>query len=154
MIDKGIVAVTTLGTNGQRYYPLHVTLYTPAARLAQGTADPDFHSKLEIVLALIKRAQAAGIPFQNVMSDCFYGDPRELVKTLTESGLPYIPPTAEALAAAGPRRRSRTPSRMPPAFCLTRCWRRAFSSQAPPRALAQLLEAVNQGCGLNLYFPV
>lgn len=89
-IDNGIVAVTTLWTDGQRYYPLHVTPYTPSARLAEGKADPTFQSKPDIALAMIKLAQTAGIPFRVVVTDSFYGDHRELVKTLTQSGLPYV----------------------------------------------------------------
>lgn len=89
-IDNGIVAVTTLWTDGQRYYPLHVAPYTPAARLAQGKADPAFQSKPQIALALIEQAQAAGIAFRAVVSDCFYGDHAPLVKVLNQSGLPYV----------------------------------------------------------------
>ena len=31
-VDNGIVAVTTLWANEQRYYPLHVAPYTPESR--------------------------------------------------------------------------------------------------------------------------
>src|SRR3712207_4477982 len=36
-IDNGIVAVTTLWTDGRVHYPLHVAPYTPASRFATGT---------------------------------------------------------------------------------------------------------------------
>lgn len=89
-IDNGIVAVTTLWTDGQRYYPPHVRPYTPAARLALGKADPAFQSKPQIALSLIQQAQAANIPFRAVVTDCFYGDHAELVRTLHQSRLPYV----------------------------------------------------------------
>jgi SRSO17 transposase len=44
-LDNGIVAVTTLWADEQHYYPLHVTPYTPAARLANGKQDEAFHTK-------------------------------------------------------------------------------------------------------------
>lgn len=39
-IANGLVAVTSLWTDGQVYYPLQVRPYTPAARLAGGQARP------------------------------------------------------------------------------------------------------------------
>jgi SRSO17 transposase len=71
-IDNGIVAVTTLWADEQHYYPLHVTRYTPAARLANGKQDEAFHTKPQIALALIDRAQATGIRFQAIVADRFY----------------------------------------------------------------------------------
>src|SRR5438105_8534061 len=73
-IDNGIVAVTSLWANAQYYYPLHVAPYTPEKRLPLGKQDPAFHTKPQIALRLIEQAQAAGIPFQAIVSDCFYGD--------------------------------------------------------------------------------
>lgn len=73
-VDNGIVAVTTLWANGQRYYPLHVAPYTPESRLANGKKDPAFRSKPQIALALVERALAAGIAFRAIVADCFYGD--------------------------------------------------------------------------------
>ncbi len=40
-----------------------------------------------------------------------------------------------------------------PAHWLTRCWK-AFSSKPPPHELAQLLEALNRGQGVNLYLRI
>ncbi len=39
-IDNGIVAVTTLWTDGRVHYPLHFAPYTPASRFRGGTNDP------------------------------------------------------------------------------------------------------------------
>lgn len=89
-IDNGIVAVTTLWANEQRYYPLHVLPYTPESRLPDGKNDPAFHSKPQLALALIERALAAGIAFKAIVADCFYGDHRELVATLRRRQLPFV----------------------------------------------------------------
>lgn len=89
-VDNGIVAVTTLWANEQRYYPLHVAPYTPESRLADGKKDPAFRSKPQIALALVERALAAGIAFKAIVADCFYGDHRELVATLRQRRLPFV----------------------------------------------------------------
>jgi SRSO17 transposase len=89
-IDNGIVAVTTLCANEQRYYPLHVAPYTPESRLPEGKKDPAFHSKPQLALTLIERALAAGIAFKAIVADCFYGDHRELVATLRRRRLPFV----------------------------------------------------------------
>lgn len=89
-IDNGIVAVTTVWAHEQRYYPLHVAPYTPACRLDGGKQDPAFHTKPQIALALIERAQATGIPFAALVADCAYGDNPAFAHTLTERHLPYV----------------------------------------------------------------
>jgi SRSO17 transposase len=89
-INNGIVAVTTLWTNEQRYYPLHVATYTPESRLPEGKKDPAFHSKRQLALALIERALAASIAFKAIVADCFYGRHRELVATLRRRSLPFV----------------------------------------------------------------
>lgn len=89
-IDNGIVAVTTLWANEQRYYPLHVAPYTPESRLPEGKKDPAFHSKPQLALTLVERALAAGIAFKAIVADCFYGDHRELVATLRRRHLPFV----------------------------------------------------------------
>jgi SRSO17 transposase len=73
-IDNGIVAVPTLWAHELRYYPLHVMPYTPESRLADGKQDPSFQTKPQIALALVERAQGAGIPFKALVADCFYGE--------------------------------------------------------------------------------
>jgi SRSO17 transposase len=89
-IDNGIVAVTTVWVHEQRYYPLHVVPYTPECRLNGGKQDPAFHTKPQIALALIERAQAADIAFEAIVADCAYGDNPAFAHTLTERHLPYV----------------------------------------------------------------
>jgi SRSO17 transposase len=89
-IDNGIVAVTTLWANEQRYYPLHVIPYTPERRLPEGKQDPAFHTKPQLALDLIRRAQAAGITFEAIVADSAYGDNRPFVRVLNERELPYV----------------------------------------------------------------
>jgi SRSO17 transposase len=89
-IDNGIVAVTTLWAHELRYYPLHVMPYTPESRLAGGKQDPAFQTKPQIALALVERAQAAGIAFKAIVADCFYGDNDALQAALRQRRLPYV----------------------------------------------------------------
>jgi SRSO17 transposase len=88
--DNGIVAVTTLWTDGRVHYPLHFAPYTPASRFAAGKNDPRFRTKPQIALALIEQAQAADIPFRAVVADCFYGDNSELEGLLTQRKIPHV----------------------------------------------------------------
>lgn len=89
-IDNGIVAVTTLWANEQRYYPLHVVPYTPECRLPDGKQDPAFHTKPRLAIGLIERAQATGIAFEAIVADSAYGDNRPFVRVLNERQLPYV----------------------------------------------------------------
>jgi SRSO17 transposase len=89
-IDNGIVAVTTLWTDGRVHYPLHFAPYTPASRFRGGTDDPRFRTKPQIAVDLIEQARAAGIPFRAVVVDCFYGDNPELEGRLTQRKIPYV----------------------------------------------------------------
>jgi SRSO17 transposase len=89
-IDNGIVAVTTLWADEQRYYPLHVVPYTPERRLAGGKQDPAFRTKPEIALLLVEQAQAAGIAFSAIVADWFYGDNHGLEAALLQRRLPHV----------------------------------------------------------------
>jgi SRSO17 transposase len=89
-IDNGIVAVTSLWTDGRVHYPLHVAPYTPASRFAAGAKDPRFRTKPQIALDLIEQARTANIPFRAVVIDCFYGDNPELEWRLTQGKIPYV----------------------------------------------------------------
>jgi SRSO17 transposase len=88
--DNGIVAVTTLWTDGRVHYPLHFAPYTPASRFPGGKSDPRFRTKPQIALAVIEQARAADIPFHAVVADCFYGDNAELEGLLTQRKIPYV----------------------------------------------------------------
>ena len=89
-VDNGIVAVTTLWADEAHYYPLHVVPYTPEKRLPGGKQDAAFRTKPQIALELVKRAQAAGIPFCAIVADCFYGDNNALETALLKRGLPHV----------------------------------------------------------------
>jgi len=88
--DNGIVAVTSLWADERKYYPLHVEPYTPAARLAQGKRDPTFRTKPHIALELVEKAQAAGVKFEAIVADCWYGENKELEMALRDRGLPHV----------------------------------------------------------------
>src|SRR5712691_4887151 len=89
-VDNGIVAVTSVWADPQRYYPLHVRPYTPASRLPKGKTDPDFKTKPQLATALIEQAREAGIPFRAVVADSFYGDNLAFEEALHGTALPYV----------------------------------------------------------------
>lgn len=67
-----------------------MTPYTPATRLADGKRDAAFHTKPQIALGLIEQAIAAGIHFQAIVSDCFYGENNAFGTILLQRRLPYV----------------------------------------------------------------
>ena len=71
-VYNGIVAVTSLWADEQRYHALHVTPYMPVAGLADGKRAAAFHTKPQIALDLIEQAIEVGIRFHAIVSDCFY----------------------------------------------------------------------------------
>ena len=89
-IDNGIVAVTSLWAAERHSHPLHVMPYTPAVRLADGRRDVAFHTNPQIAMDLIEQAIAAGIRFQAIVSDCFYGENNAFESTLLQRRLPYV----------------------------------------------------------------
>ena len=89
-VDNGIVAVTSLWADGRCYWPVHVEPYTPARRLPQGKQDAAFRTKPAIALALVERAQAAGIAFRAVVADSAYGENESLEIALSERGIAYV----------------------------------------------------------------
>jgi len=89
-IDNGVVVVTSVWADSQRYYPLHLCPYTPAARLPQGRSDPTFKTKPQIARDLVDQAREAGIPFAAIVADSFYGDHLEFEAGLHATGLPYV----------------------------------------------------------------
>ena len=89
-IDGGIVAVTSLWADERVSYPLHVKPYTPAARLPEGKADPNFRTKPQLAVGLVDAALEAGIGFRAVVADCFYGENATFEGALADAGLPYV----------------------------------------------------------------
>jgi SRSO17 transposase len=89
-IDNGIVAVTTLWADERCYWPLHAKPYTPKSRLPLGNKDPAFRTKPQIAVELIEQARQAGIEFEAVVADCFYGDNHELEWELRQREIPYV----------------------------------------------------------------
>jgi hypothetical protein len=89
-VDNGIVAVTSLWADPRCYWPLHAVPYTPASRLAKGTADPGFRTKPQLAVELIQAARVAKIPFRAVVADCFYGDNAGFVEALDAAGVALV----------------------------------------------------------------
>ena len=57
-IDNGLVVVSTLWADEERYYPLHAEPYPPARRLPKGKADVAFRTKPRIALQLRRRSMS------------------------------------------------------------------------------------------------
>jgi DDE superfamily endonuclease len=89
-IDNGIVAVTSLWADERCYWPVHAVPYTPASRLPAGERDPGFRTKPQLAIALVQAAQQAGIRFQAVVADCFYGDNPGFTDALTAAKVPFV----------------------------------------------------------------
>jgi SRSO17 transposase len=64
--------------------------YTPARWFARGEADPDFRTKPRIALELVERAVQAGVPFQAVVADSFYGENLGFIEGLEQFELGYV----------------------------------------------------------------
>jgi hypothetical protein len=102
--DNGIVAVSSLWADERIYWPAHVTPYTPASRLPKGKRDPAFQTKPQLAVGLIDAARAAGIRFQAVVADCFYGDNEGFCEALGRARVAYVlavKPRKGAWAPAG-----------------------------------------------------
>jgi hypothetical protein len=89
-IDNGIVVVSTLWADEERYYPLHAEPYTPARRLSKGKTDPAFRTKPQIALQLISAALDMGILFRAIVADSGYGENPTFAEALLGEGLPYV----------------------------------------------------------------
>src|SRR5215218_8091502 len=89
-IDNGIVAVTSLWADERVYWPVHAVPYTPASRLPGGERDPGFKTKPQLAVELVRAAQQAGIAFQAVVADCFYGDNPGFTEALTAAKIPFV----------------------------------------------------------------
>jgi DDE superfamily endonuclease len=89
-IDNGIVVVSTLWADDERYYPLHAEPYTPARRFPQGNADAAFRTKPQVALQLIEAALEMGILFRAIVADSGYGENPTLTEELVAEDLPYV----------------------------------------------------------------
>jgi len=89
-IDNGIVVVSTLWADDERYYPLLAEPYTPARRFPQGKADAAFRTKPQVALQLIEAALEMGILFRAIVDDSGYGENPTLTEELVEEDLPYV----------------------------------------------------------------
>ena len=89
-IDNGLVVVSTLWADEERYYPLHAEPYTPARRLPKGKADAAFRTKPRIALQLIEAALKAGVLFRAIVADSGYGANPTFVGELFEEGFPFV----------------------------------------------------------------
>src|SRR5829696_1484449 len=89
-VDNGIVAVTSLWADERVYWPVHAVPYTPASRLPGGERDPGFRTKPQLAVELVQAARAAGIEFQAVVADCFYGDNPGFTDALVAAKVPFV----------------------------------------------------------------
>jgi DDE superfamily endonuclease len=89
-IDNGIVVVSTLWADDERYYPLHAEPYTPARRLPKGQADAAFRTKPQMALHLIEAALEMGVLFRAIVADSGYGENPTLTEELEGEDLPYV----------------------------------------------------------------
>jgi SRSO17 transposase len=83
-VDNGVVSVSSLWADERMYYPIEVEPYTPASWFERGKSDPQFQTKPEIALKLVRDALELDIPFRAVVADSFYGEHLGLKDTLDE----------------------------------------------------------------------
>jgi hypothetical protein len=108
-IDNGIVAVTSLWADERCYWPVHAMPYTPASRLPGGERDPGFKTKPQLAVELVGAAQQAGIAFQAVVADCFYGDNPGFTEALTAAKIPLVVALKPRKGTWAPAEQAHTP---------------------------------------------
>jgi SRSO17 transposase len=89
-VEQAIVSVSSLWADEQISYPVDVEPYTPAHHFARGKADPAFHTKPQIALALVKQARLRGLPFRAVVADRLYGEAQAFTYRLREDHVGYV----------------------------------------------------------------
>lgn len=89
-IDNGVVSVSSLWSDERMYYPIEVEPYTPASWFDRGTSDPEFRTKPEIAMKLVRGALESGIPFRAVAADSFYGEHRGFKRELDKLEIGYV----------------------------------------------------------------
>jgi SRSO17 transposase len=109
-IDNGIVAVTSLWADERCYWPVHAVPYTPASRLPAGERDPGFKTKPQLALELVQAAQQAGIRFQAVVADCFYGDNPGFTDALVAAKVPFVLALKPRKGTWAPAEQAHTPT--------------------------------------------
>jgi SRSO17 transposase len=109
-IDNGIVAVTSLWADERCYWPVHAVPYTPASRLPAGERDPGFRTKPQLALELVQAAQQAGIRFQAVVADCFYGDNPGFTDALVAAKVPFVLALKPRKGTWAPAEQAHTPT--------------------------------------------
>jgi hypothetical protein len=82
--------VTSLWADARCDWPVHAVPDTPASRLPGGERDPGFKTKPQLAVELVQAAQQAGIAFQAVVADCFYGDNPGFTEALTAAKIPFL----------------------------------------------------------------
>lgn len=73
-VDNGVVSVESVWANQQLYYPIDFAPYTPRHWFAKGKQDPEFRTKPQLAVALVKQTLCQDIPFRAVVADSFYGE--------------------------------------------------------------------------------
>jgi len=89
-IDNGVVSVTSLWADARVYYPIDLEPYTPAHHFTQGKADPQFRTKLQLAVELVRRAVQLCLPFRAVVADSFYGEDHGVRHALRDLALGYV----------------------------------------------------------------
>ena len=89
-VDNGVVSVSSLWANERTYYPIEVEPYTPGSWFERGKSDPEFQTKPEIALKLVRDALELDIPFRAVVADSFYGEHRGFRGELDRLDIGYV----------------------------------------------------------------
>lgn len=89
-VDSGVVTVSSLWADERVYWPVSVEPFTPKQHFATGMSDPDYRTKPQIAVDLVRRAVAAAIPFRAVVADSFYGENETFRTGLVQLGLGYV----------------------------------------------------------------
>jgi len=89
-VDNGVVSVETIWADERLYYPLSVEPYTPASWFSKGNSDPQFRTKPQMALELVKQAIAQEIPFRAMVADSFYGENETLKNGLLRLEVGYV----------------------------------------------------------------
>jgi len=101
--------VPSLWADERVSWPIHVTPYTPASRLAKGKTDPAFRTKPQLAAELVGAAREAGIGFRAVVADCFYGDNTGFTEALGRAGVAYVLAVKPSNGVWAPAEEAHTP---------------------------------------------